>query len=318
MSRHVHSLSQGKEGGRGLKVGRPCCICFVTSAKRLGSYPKSFFSVLESEVFLWAWIWYAGSMLVKLFFWTAKNKRMLPAFQNERWFHNPAANRAGRKSRDPEKIQRSVCLNKSNRFSTKQQHWSNPVPIDICWLWLSASYVNVTFCKALLSWSCDDRRCGVFAGKMQYCMIWGQSASKMKNKNTTNQPKPHTKRALFSCHPCAWCSSALGWAGPSCKFIIWGKKTHWYFLSPPLDLSSSPFLCSPRPAVSLSVALLAKSAFPGNSAWLGPVVLQPVVLGEGDLPANPYGEAACPWDRGDVGTGSGWVPSCCWKHLDLH
>lgn len=67
--------------------------------------------------------------------------------------------------------------------------------------------------------------------------------------------------------------------------------------------------------MSLSVALLAKSAFPGNSAWLGTAVLQPVVLGEGDLPANPYGEAVLgtegTWGRALAGSphvaGSTWT-----------
>lgn len=68
-------------------------------------------------------------------------------------------------------------------------------------------------------------------------------------------------------------------------------------------LSTQPCLC-----VFLSVALLAKSAFPGNAAWLGSAVPQPAVLGEGDLPVRPYGEAAGLGDRGDVGMSPGWHP----------
>lgn len=48
---YAHSLSWGKEGAKGLKMGRPCCICFVTSAKHL-ALVQCPFSVLESEVFL--------------------------------------------------------------------------------------------------------------------------------------------------------------------------------------------------------------------------------------------------------------------------
>lgn len=42
---------------------------------------------------------------------------------------------------------------------------------------------------------------------------------------------------------------------------------------------------------------------------MGSAVPQSVVLGEGDLPIRPYGEAAGLWDRGDMGMGSGWCPS---------
>lgn len=42
---------------------------------------------------------------------------------------------------------------------------------------------------------------------------------------------------------------------------------------------------------------------------MGSAVPQSVVLGEGDLPLRPYGEAAGLWDRGDMGMGSGWCPS---------
>lgn len=41
---------------------------------------------------------------------------------------------------------------------------------------------------------------------------------------------------------------------------------------------------------------------------MGSAVPQSVVLGEGDLPIRPYGEAAGLWDRGDIGMGFGWCP----------
>lgn len=74
-------------------------------------------------------------------------------------------------------------------------------------------------------------------------------------------------------------------------------------------LSTQPCLC-----LLLSVALLAKSAFPGSAAWLGSAVPQPAVLAEGDLTVRPYGEAAGLGDRGDVF----WLVPLAWLHFHLH
>lgn len=67
------------------------------------------------------------------------------------------------------------------------------------------------------------------------------------------------------------------------------------------QVAFSPVL-STQPCVFLSVALLAKSAFPGDAARPGSAVLLCLVKVVSHLVLRS-------WDRGDVGMGTGWCPS---------
>lgn len=67
----------------------------------------------------------------------------------------------------------------------------------------------------------------------------------------STKPKVTTKKLFSAVTPVRSTPWVRERAGPSCKFIIWGKN-HLCFLSPPLNLSSSLFLSPPHPTMSLS------------------------------------------------------------------
>lgn len=137
--------------------------------------------------------------------------------------------------------------------------------------------------------------------------------------NQANQTKACTKKKLFlAVTPVCGAPRGLERAGTSCKFIFWGKKNLLYFLSPPfLNLSSSPFPCSPRPVVPLCfyrwlywLSQLFQETRPGGALlFSSPLSLVEVTF----LQAHMVRQHVL----GTEGTWGRALPSCRWAHLDL-
>lgn len=140
----------------------------------------------------------------------------------------------------------------------------------------------------------------MFAGKCSTACFEGRLPPGGKTKSVP-------KKVFSAVIPVLGTPQVQDRAGPSSKFITYGKKTSCISSLRPYEIFQVAFssVLSTRPCLCLflSVALLAKSAFPGNAACLGSAV-----LGEGDVPPRAYGEAAGLWDREDTGLGSGWSP----------